>query len=285
MSIVTIKEVKGVVACTDDGTAEHVFNVKNATDKALRVCMQLSIDEPVSAKWLQLEGSTEHELDVETMTQVSVKIQVPSDCAPGKYSYRLRVYDPNNPGDDYTDGDPVYFEVGEKKEKESPIAGPKTPRKTRLALGIGAVALTLALSVIVVFVFLQYTITATSGPDGRISPAGSVSVFYGGSKTFTITPKSGYSIADVKVDGESVGARSSYTIKDVSNDHKIEARFSTFSTQAYYQIINKVSGFGLLPYWSGQRPNERGMHHWPMGQPSENQDGFLWEIKKPGRIK
>ena len=65
---------------------------------------------------MHIEGATEHELDVETMTQVSVKIQVPSDCAPGKYSYRLRVYDPNDPGDNYTDGDPVYFEVGEKKE-------------------------------------------------------------------------------------------------------------------------------------------------------------------------
>jgi hypothetical protein len=116
MSIVTIKEVKGVVACADDGTAEHVFNVKNATDKPLRVDMQLSIDEPTLAKWLQLGGATEHELDVETMTQVSVKIKVPPDCAPGKYSYRLRAYDPNDPGDNYTDGDPVYFEVGEKKE-------------------------------------------------------------------------------------------------------------------------------------------------------------------------
>jgi hypothetical protein len=115
MNIVTIKEVKGVVSCADDGTAEHVFNVKNATDNSLKVGMQLSMDEPTSAEWLQIDGSTEHKLDVETMTQVSVKVQVPSDCAPGKYSYRLRVYDPANPGDNYTDGDPVYFVVGEKK--------------------------------------------------------------------------------------------------------------------------------------------------------------------------
>jgi hypothetical protein len=117
MNIVTIKEVKGVVTCADNGTAEHVFNVKNATDKALKVGMQLSMDEPTSAEWLQIDGSTEHELDVETMTQVSAKIQVPSDCAPGKYSYRLRVYDPANPGEIYTDGEPVYFEVPVREEK------------------------------------------------------------------------------------------------------------------------------------------------------------------------
>jgi hypothetical protein len=128
MGIVTIKEVKAVVACADDGTAEHVFNVKNATDKAIRVCMQLSIDEPASAKWLQLEGATEHELDVEAMTQVSVKIKVPPDCAPGKYSYRLRVFDPDQPGENYTEGDPVFFEVSRKQEgvikKEEPTGKP-----------------------------------------------------------------------------------------------------------------------------------------------------------------
>jgi len=120
MNIVTIQEVKGVVTCADDGTAEHVFNVKNAMDKALKVGMQLSLDGPTRAEWLQIDGSTEHELDVETMTQVSVKIQVPSDCAPGKYSYRLRVFDPDSPGENYTDGDPVYFEVTEKKVKVKP---------------------------------------------------------------------------------------------------------------------------------------------------------------------
>lgn len=119
MSIVTIKEVKGMVTCADDGTAEHVFNVKNATNKPLKIGMQLSMSEPVREEWLKIEEPTEHTLDVETMTQVSVKIQVPADCAPGKYSYRLRVFDPDQPGEVYTDGDPVYFEVPAKK---APVA-------------------------------------------------------------------------------------------------------------------------------------------------------------------
>ncbi len=117
MNIVTIKEVKGVVRCADDGTAEHVFNVKNATNKALQVGMLLSMNEPTRKEWLKIDGPAELDLDVETMTQVSVKIQAPSDCAPGKYAYRLRVFDPNSPGENFSDGDAVYFEVPEKKEK------------------------------------------------------------------------------------------------------------------------------------------------------------------------
>jgi hypothetical protein len=127
MSIVTIKEVKGMVTCADNGTAEHVFNVKNATNKALKIGMQLSMSEPVHEEWLKIEEPTEHSLDVETMTQVSVKIQVPPDCAPGKYGYRLRVFDPDQPGEIYTDGDMVYFEVPEKKAAvvEKAETGPK----------------------------------------------------------------------------------------------------------------------------------------------------------------
>jgi hypothetical protein len=86
MSIVTIKEVKGMVTCADNGTAEQVFNVKNATNKAIKIGMQLAMSEPVRQEWLEIEEPTEHQLDVETMTQVSVKIQVPADCAPGKYA-------------------------------------------------------------------------------------------------------------------------------------------------------------------------------------------------------
>lgn len=145
MNIVTIKEVKGVVTCAEDGTAEHTFNVKNATDKALKVGMQLAMDGPTSADWLAIEGSTDHELDVETMTQISVKIQVPPDCAPGKYSYRLRVYDPANPGEIFVDGDPVYFEVAEKKAAvpEKKEEGEKKPFKwwIPVAIAVGVVVI------------------------------------------------------------------------------------------------------------------------------------------------
>ncbi len=70
-----------------------------------------------------------------------------------------------------------------------------------------------------------YTITATVGIGGAISPAGNLSVREGSDKRFTITAASGYQIAAVKVDGVSVGAVSSYTFADVRANHTIEAVF------------------------------------------------------------
>jgi len=70
-----------------------------------------------------------------------------------------------------------------------------------------------------------YTISASAGPGGIISPSGSVSVNYGSNQTFTITPKSGYSIKKVIVDGVSVGKASSFTFSNVNAGHTIKAMF------------------------------------------------------------
>ena len=71
-----------------------------------------------------------------------------------------------------------------------------------------------------------YTITASAGTGGSISPSGSVSVREDTDKTFTITPDSGYHISDVLVDGTSVGVVTSYTFENVQNKHTIEAVFA-----------------------------------------------------------
>src|SRR5439155_223322 len=60
------------------------------------------------------------------------------------------------------------------------------------------------------------TITASAGPHGSISPAGPNSVDCGSSRTFTIAPDACYHVADVLVDGFSVGAVSSYSFSNVS---------------------------------------------------------------------
>ena len=70
-------------------------------------------------------------------------------------------------------------------------------------------------------------ITATADEHGKIDPAaGTVTVPKGESKTFTITPDSGYRIKDVLVDGVSVGAVSTYTFEDVVENHTIHATFA-----------------------------------------------------------
>ena len=70
-----------------------------------------------------------------------------------------------------------------------------------------------------------YTITATAGANGSITPSGAVGVAAGGSQTFTISPSSGYVIDTFKVDGLEVTATTSYTFSDVKANHTIEVTF------------------------------------------------------------
>ena len=70
-----------------------------------------------------------------------------------------------------------------------------------------------------------YTIKATAGTGGSISPSGNVSVREGRDQTFTITPDKGYAVANVKIDGKSIGAVKSYTFENVSRTHTIEVIF------------------------------------------------------------
>ncbi len=73
--------------------------------------------------------------------------------------------------------------------------------------------------------YSYYTIKATAGTGGSISPSGNVSVREGRDQTFTITPDKGYAVANVKIDGRSIGAVKSYTFENVSRTHTIEVIF------------------------------------------------------------
>lgn len=71
----------------------------------------------------------------------------------------------------------------------------------------------------------SYTIKATAGENGMISPSDTVKVRKGSHQTFTITPHNGYTVSDVKVDGQSIGAVTTYTFENVKKSHTIEAFF------------------------------------------------------------
>ena len=73
--------------------------------------------------------------------------------------------------------------------------------------------------------YSYYTIKATAGTGGSISPFGNVSVREGRDQTFTITPDKGYAVANVKIDGKSIGAVKSYTFENVRRTHTIEVIF------------------------------------------------------------
>ena len=88
----------------------------------------------------------------------------------------------------------------------------------------------------------DYTIVASAGPGGTIAPDGTVHVPAGHDTTFTITPDAGHVIADVLVDGFSVGAVPSYTFYAVDASHTIVASF----TANTYTLTVNVNGDGTV---------------------------------------
>ena len=72
----------------------------------------------------------------------------------------------------------------------------------------------------------QFSITATAGQHGRIVPGLAQTVISGGTCTFAVQPDPGYHVADVTVDGVSVGAVDTYTFLNVTADHQIAATFA-----------------------------------------------------------
>lgn len=70
-----------------------------------------------------------------------------------------------------------------------------------------------------------YTITATAGVHGSISPSGSISVEQGSERTFSIYPDPNYQVLNVTVDGSSLGTVTSYTFNNLNRDHTISASF------------------------------------------------------------
>lgn len=87
-----------------------------------------------------------------------------------------------------------------------------------------------------------HTIVASAGTGGSINPSGNVSVNDGASQVFTIAANSGYEIDDVKVDGASQGAITSYTFSNVVADHTIEATFKVSPTPVVTHKITVVVG-------------------------------------------
>jgi alpha-tubulin suppressor-like RCC1 family protein len=92
---------------------------------------------------------------------------------------------------------------------------------------------------------VQYTVKATAGVGGSITPSGAVVVDGGSSQSFTITPHDRYVLGRVVVDGVDKGAVSSYTIEDVVSPHEIYAEFylkSSIAAGRGYTVALKPDG-------------------------------------------
>jgi hypothetical protein len=77
----------------------------------------------------------------------------------------------------------------------------------------------------------NYTIAASSGSNGTITPAGNVSITAGGSQTFSFKSAAGYQVANVLVNGKSVGVRQSYAFSNVTQNQTISVTFSAIPIQ------------------------------------------------------
>jgi len=94
-------------------------------------------------------------------------------------------------------------------------------------------------------VLQTFTIAASADGYGSISPSGSVSLIEGHSKTFTITPNSGFHIQDVLVDGTDIGASSQYTFNEISANHIIHATFAS-NPVTLHTIVATDDGHGSI---------------------------------------
>ncbi len=97
-------------------------------------------------------------------------------------------------------------------------------------------------TIITSFAINTYSVTATAGANGTISPLGTVILNSGATTTFTITPNAGYHVSDVQVDGASVGAVSTYAFTNVTTNHTINASFSVDT----YSIGGSATAGGTL---------------------------------------
>ena len=89
----------------------------------------------------------------------------------------------------------------------------------------------------------SYTIKASAGNGGIISPGGNVSVKRGDDQTFSINPINGYRISDVIIDGKSVGAVSTYTFDSVKANHTIQVKFVKYNSIVADPEVTGVAGW------------------------------------------
>ena len=90
------------------------------------------------------------------------------------------------------------------------------------------------------FAIDTYTITASAGTGGAISPSGVTTLNYGGSQSYTITPNSGYLIVDVTVDSVSMGPISGYSFTAITDNHTISATFEEMIDRTVWSDLEVV---------------------------------------------
>ena len=140
--------------------------------------------------------------------------------------------------------------------------------------GTCTVTMDTAKNVAAAFNIKSLTITATAGSGGSISPSGTVSVNYGGSQSYTITPNANNTIDSVVVDGSSAGAVTSYSFTNVTGNHSINVSFTQNDNTSDATIKLPKTGQTTV-YASGDDGNIQAGVEWPAQRFTDNGDGTV----------
>lgn len=111
-------------------------------------------------------------------------------------------------------------------KKTVSVSGLKLANRCISLMAVIALVAQMVLPTIALAKVDTYSITVTQGTHGTIVPGTQTGIAKHANVTFTITPGSGYKVADVLVDSKSVGAKSSYIFSNVQDNHTITASFA-----------------------------------------------------------
>jgi len=112
---------------------------------------------------------------------------------------------------------------------------------------------TVAHTISAIFQNLSYTVTATAGANGTITPSGTATLAYGTSPTYTIKPNTGYQVATATVNGVNVTVPSSggtITLQNISASYTIAVTFKpvTVTVTATANANGTITPSGVSMY-------------------------------------
>jgi subtilisin family serine protease len=125
------------------------------------------------------------------------------------------------------------------KETADPIDTPNPPYAGML--GAGRINARAALERLVSPEGRTYTITATAGLHGQITPSGAITVQHGADQRFAIVPDAQYQVAQLLVDGKSVDIAPSYTFNNITLAHTISVQFAPQTEPSHYDAAGRLN--------------------------------------------
>jgi hypothetical protein len=127
VSIVKIAPVSNEITLDEKGEGVLVFTVTSTLDAAMQVGAKVIVENPEEEEWVRIEGDQERVVKAKETDQFTVSVRAPKGTAPGKHKISLLIYQVDQPGEEYTQGPDVSFEIpagqggSEIPEKKKPF--------------------------------------------------------------------------------------------------------------------------------------------------------------------